>query len=195
MKILAFAASSSRHSINRALVTHAAHRLTAAHLPDAEIELLDINDYEMPIFSIDREKEGGVPEEARAFFAKIGAADALLISYAEHNGFYTAAWKNIFDWMSRIETRVFQDTPTVALSTSPGKRGGANVLKTAVESTPRFGAEIVASLSVPVFREKFDADAGRLTDEALSAELESALAALAGRLQAQKTVAAAAQQS
>ena len=105
MKILAFAASTSRGSINRALVEHAAKRLLSEFLPNASIELLDLNDYEMPIYSIDREREFGIPAKAGEFFSKIGAADALLVSFAEHNGFVTAAWKNAFDWMSRIENQ------------------------------------------------------------------------------------------
>mgnify|MGYP001803843157 CR=1 FL=1 len=85
----------------------------------------------MPIYSIDREQASGIPQQAQDFFAKIGSADALLISYAEHNGFYTAAFKNIFDWCSRVDTKVFQDKPMVILSASLGPNGGAIVLKTA----------------------------------------------------------------
>jgi chromate reductase len=101
LRVLALGASTSRHSINTMLVTHAAERLRGEHLPDAVVEIIDLNDYEMPIYSIDREREGDIPLPAR-FYEQLGAADALLISYAEHNGFYTAAFKNIFDWSSRI---------------------------------------------------------------------------------------------
>lgn len=182
MKILAFGASSSRHSINRTLARHAAARLREAFLPDLHVELLDLNDYEMPIFSVDREREGGVPEAGRRFFAQIGAADGLLISYAEHNGLYTAAFKNIFDWASRIDRKVFQGKPMLALSASPGGRGGANALRRAIESAPHFGAEIVASMSVPRFGSSFDLEQGALTDPELSTQLEAALAAFAERL-------------
>ena len=79
MKILAFAASNSRNSINRALLDHAAERLKSGILPEADIEFLDLNEYEMPIFSIDRENEAGIPEPAQDFFAHIGAADDLTL--------------------------------------------------------------------------------------------------------------------
>lgn len=182
MKILAFAASSSRQSINKAFVTHAAERLRADCLPDAQIELIDLNDYEMPIYSIDREREGGIPEAAHRFFAQIGAADALLISYAEHNGSYTAAFKNLFDWTSRIETKVFRGTPMTIFSVSPGRGGGANVLKAALASAPHFGAEAVSSLSIPRFAEAFDAAQGVLRDAALQDALGQALQQLAAHL-------------
>ncbi len=86
MKVLAFAASNSRQSINRTLAAYA-----AGLIDNATVEVLDINDYEMPIYSEDREKELGQPEQARNFFKKIGEADAIVVSYAEHNGSYTAA--------------------------------------------------------------------------------------------------------
>ncbi|MFT5260301.1 MAG: chromate reductase [Saprospiraceae bacterium] len=81
MKILAFAASNSRQSINKQLVTYA-----SSVIGDAQVELLDLNNFEMPIYSADREAQSGVPSLAQQFFDKIGAADGLLISYAEHNG-------------------------------------------------------------------------------------------------------------
>lgn len=54
MKTLAFAATNSRPSINRAVVTHAVNRLQKDLAPKAEVTLIDLNDFEMPIYSIDR---------------------------------------------------------------------------------------------------------------------------------------------
>ncbi len=173
MKLLAFAASNSRSSINKQLVTYA-----ASLLPDVEVEILDINDYEMPLFSVDREQESGHPQLAHDFLAKIAAADALLISFAEHNNSYTAAWKNLYDWCSRVEVKVYQDKPVVMLSTSPGGRGGATVLQAALDSAPRFGAQIKDSLSIPSFNENFDAEKGELTNEELTAKLREAVQSL-----------------
>ena len=178
MKILAFAASNSKQSINKQLVAHAASVFQSEIDEGGEIEILDLNEFEMPSYSIDREKEEGIPDAARRFFAKIGEADALLISYAEHNGFYTAAYKNIFDWASRIDMKVFQSKPMVIMSASAGPNGGANVLKTASESAPFFGAQVLSSLSIGPFMEKFDAATGRLKDAALAATLRQSLATL-----------------
>ena len=128
MKILAFAASNSRDSLNRALVHYAASLLESGVVDNSALELLDINDYELPLYSADREKEQGIPDRAQQFYQKIGAADALLISYAEHNGHYPAAYKNLFDWASRIDSKVYQGKPAVFLSTSPGGGGARSVL-------------------------------------------------------------------
>jgi NAD(P)H-dependent FMN reductase len=173
MKLLAFAASSSKKSINAQLVRHA-----ASLIKSVEIEYLDINDYEMPIFSVDRENEFGILEPAHRFYQKIGQADALLISFAEHNGSFTAAYKSLFDWTSRIDGKVFQGRPMVMLSASPGGRGGASVLEAAVNSAARFGGVVKASLPVPKFYDNFDTQAGKLTDIELQASLRSVLGEL-----------------
>lgn len=168
MKILAFAASSNKNSINKKLATYAANLAE-----NAEIDIIDINDYEMPIFSEDREKELGQPQQAKDFYQKIGEADAIIISYAEHNGTYTAAYKNLFDWTSRINQKVYQNKAMVILATTPGPGGASSVLNTAVTSGPYFAANIIGSLSVPSFYDNFDSETGKLSNQALNDELKA----------------------
>ena len=178
MKILAFAATTSTTSINRQLIDYATRLLHDGLVDDVEIDTIDLDDYEMPIYSIDRQNEGGIPQAAHDFFAKIGAADAVLISFAEHNGFYTAAYKNIFDWASRIDMRVYQGKPAVMLSTSVGPRGGGNVLNTAVMSGQFFGYDVAASLAIPSFHENFDTATGALSNAELDEQFRAALTTL-----------------
>ncbi len=173
MKVLAFAASSSSKSINKQLVTYA-----AGLVPNADVEVIDLNDYEMPIYSSDREEAGGVPDLAQAFKDKIAAADAVMISFAEHNGSYSAAYKNTFDWVSRLEGKVYADKAMVLLATSPGAGGAQSVLAAAAGSMPHFGAEVKATVSVPSFYDAFDAENGVMKDAALDAELKAAAATL-----------------
>jgi chromate reductase len=173
MKLLAFAASNSKKSINRQLVNYA-----ISLLEDVDTEVLDINDYEMPLYSIDREQEFGIPDLAHRFYARIGEADALLISYAEHNSSYTAAFKSLFDWTSRINGKVYQGKPMIMLATSPGARGAASVLAAATTSAPRFGGELKASLSIANFYENFDVTSGKISNPDIQSELELTLAHL-----------------
>ena len=105
-KIIAFGASSSKTSINKQLATY-----TANQFQNVSVEILDLNDYEMPIYSVDKEKENGIPQLAHDFYSKLGSADLIIISFAEHNGAYFAAFKNIFDWASRINGKTFQEKP------------------------------------------------------------------------------------
>ncbi|WP_028766353.1 NADPH-dependent FMN reductase [Shewanella fidelis] len=173
MKLLAFAASSSSKSINQQLAAYA-----ASLVDGADVELLDINDYEMPLFSQDREEALGQPEQAQKFFAKLGEADAIIISFAEHNGSYTAAYKNLFDWTSRIDMKVFQNKPMVLLATSPGPGGAATVLAAASGSAPYFAADVKATLSIPSFFDNFDMEAQALRNPELKAALVEALSKL-----------------
>ncbi|GAB5450451.1 MAG: NAD(P)H-dependent oxidoreductase [Halioglobus sp.] len=170
MKVLAFAASNSSKSINKNLVRYA-----ASLLPDGDVEIIDIDDYAMPIYSSDLEEAHGIPEAASRFLDKIAQADALLISYAEHNGNYTVAYKNLFDWASRQNREVYQGKPITMLSTSPGAGGAKNVLSLAVGSAHVFAGKVMASLSVPEFFKHFDRDEGVLTDPELVKQLEETL--------------------
>jgi len=166
MKLLAFAASSSKKSINKQLAAYA-----ASLLEGADVEVLDLNDYELPLYSVDKEQELGHPQLAQAFMAKIAASDAIIISFAEHNGSYSAAYKNLFDWCSRINPKVFQDKPLVLLATSPGPRGAATILATAVNSAPYFAGHVKASLAVPSFYENFDVELGIFKDQQFNLQL------------------------
>jgi NAD(P)H-dependent FMN reductase len=170
MKILAFAASNNKKSINRTLAAYAAS-LTEG----ATVEVLDINDYELPIFSNDREAELGQPKLAQKFFQKIGEADALVVSFAEHNGTYTAAYKNLFDWTSRIDGKVYQNKPMLIMSSSPGPSGAASVLREAKNSAPYFAADVKASISVPSFFDNFDVERNELTNAEIKKEIQLAL--------------------
>ncbi len=176
MKLLAFAASNSSKSINKQLATYAA--LQVRHDDGIEVEILDINDYEMPLFSEDKEAQLGQPQQAKDFYEKLGQADGIIISFAEHNGSYTAAYKNLFDWTSRINQKLFQNKPMVLLATSPGPGGAATVLAAAVGSAPYFAGDVKASLSIPSFYDSFDMEKQQLNNVELQDKLHSALALL-----------------
>ena len=141
----------------RALVEAAGGELVVAQT-GATLDTLHMSDFDMPIYSIDREKVDGVPSPAQRFLDAISVADGLVISFAEHNGSFTAAFKNVFDWASRIEGKVYQSKPLLALSTAPGPRGGQSVLEHAVAQAPFRGAANVVSFSLPKFGENFTED-------------------------------------
>jgi len=150
-KIIAFGASSSKQSINKQLATFAANQFQ-----NVTIEIIDLNDYEMPIFSVDKEKENGIHPLAQEFYSKLGSADLIIISFAEHNGNYSSAFKNILDWTSRINAKTFQEKPMLLLATSPGARGGSSVLEIASKRFPFQGGIVKGSFSLPSFYENFD---------------------------------------
>ena len=166
-KILVFAGSSSKTSINKQLAVYAAKQFQ-----NAELDILDLNDYEMPLFSVDKEKENGIHNLAHDFYNKIESADLIVLSLAEHNGAYSSAFKNILDWTSRINNKTFQQKPMLLLATSPGARGGATVLDIASKRFPFQGAEVKGTFSLPTFFENFDAVHGIINPELKNQLLE-----------------------
>lgn len=159
-KIVAFGASNSKRSINQQLASFAAHQIE-----NAEVNLLDLNDFEMPIYSIDREKETGFPPEALQFKAHLQESDGIIISFAEHNGAYTSAFKNIFDWVSRIEKDTWASKPMLLMATSPGSRGGKTVLDIALNKFKFMNSNILLSFSLPFFGNNFRQEEGIIDPE------------------------------
>ncbi|MGZ5210341.1 MAG: NADPH-dependent FMN reductase [Kaistella sp.] len=165
MKILAFAGSNSEVSINKKLVTFA-----ASFFPDDEVEILDLNDFEMPFYKHEREQETGVPQLAKDFADKIDGCDLILMALAEHNSSYSVAFKNVFDWVSRIKDRKhFGEKPIFLMATAPGNGGGKNVIEVFTKRAPFSGANVLTSFSLPNFKERFEEGKG-ITDEEKRAE-------------------------
>ena len=165
-KILAFGASNSSDSINKQLAKYASKQFKKV-----TVDLLDLNDYEMPIYSKDLEKKDGFPQLAHDFYKKIGDADFVLISFAEYNGNFTSTFKNILDWTSRINSKTFQEKPMLLLATSPGARGGSSVLDIAVKRMPFQGGVVKGSFSLPSFNENFDTEKGIISNTELNEQL------------------------
>ena len=167
MKVIAFGASTSPSSINKKLAAY-----TLGLMENVDGEVLDLRDYTLPIYSEDLEQASGIPAAAQAFFQKITDSDALIISLAEHNGSYTAAYKNLFDWCSRINSKVFQGKPMVLLSTSPGPGGASSVLGAAVNSAPYFNGDLRGNYSVASFYDVYDPEADQITGDDINNELK-----------------------
>ena len=141
MKILALGASNSKNSINKKLAAYA-----TTFFENAEINIIDLNDFEMPLFSVDKENISGYPKEAHDFLSAVGNADLL-------------------DWASRINGKVFQEKPMLLLSTSTGARGGKSVLEAAKTRFPFHAARIIDTFSLPEFNKNFSESDGIITPE------------------------------
>jgi chromate reductase, NAD(P)H dehydrogenase (quinone) len=177
MNILVIPGSSSRYSINKRLAVYA-----ASLFEDANHAILDLNDFEMPVFSVDKEKADGNQLLAQRFLDHIADADFIILSLAEHNGSYSAAFKNILDWSSRINGKVWQDKPMLLMATSPGRRGAASVLDAALNKFPFMGADIRADFSLPMFNENFDTEQMRIIQPELDQQLREIVRQVESRL-------------
>jgi NAD(P)H-dependent FMN reductase len=88
---------------------------------------------------------------------------------AEHNGSYTVAFKNAYDWMSRIQKEVWKNKPMLLMAASPGGRGGRGVLQSASMSFPHLRGNIISEFSLPKFHHNFSEEG--LLDEELNDDL------------------------
>ena len=151
--VLAFAGSNNAKSINHQFVAYA-----ASLVEGAEVKVLDIRDWDVPMYSIDMDPDG-TPEQIKMLIAQIEAHDGFIIASPEHNGATPAFFKNIIDWLSRRAKKVFAEKPVLLLSTSPGAGGAAKHLNYLVNSLPYQGATVCGHYSLPSFYDNFQAGA------------------------------------
>jgi len=169
-KILAIGASNSSRSINKIFATYVANKVEGAIVTTA-----DLNELELPLYSPDLEAEIGIPENAIKFRALIENSDGIVLSLAEYNGMITTAFKNLWDWTSRIDMKIWKNKPMILMAVSPGGRGGANALKITKQIIPHFGGNVIADFCLPVFHQNFQN--GNLVNKDLAEELYNKIAA------------------
>lgn len=168
-KVIAFAGSNSSTSINMHLV-----RYTSSLVKAADVEVMDLREYDAPIYSADIEKVG-IPEPIQALVKKLATADAYIIASPEHNGTMTAFLKNIIDWASRVEAKFLGGKPVFLMSTSRGKRGAASSLEDLNDKMKYFDGDVKSKFSLGAFGETFDTTTGKITNETENKRLIEAI--------------------
>lgn len=179
--ILALAGSTRRDSYNKRLLPIAAR---AAEAAGAQVTVIDLKHYPMPLFDEDLEAASGLPEAALALKQRMREHDALLIASPEYNSSITAVLKNTIDWVSRSQPGepslvAFQGKVAALLSASPGGLGGLRGLVHLRSILGSIGI-IVLPDQVAISRafEAFDAE-GALKDPKQQAAVEGVGRALA----------------
>ncbi len=163
-KIITIAGSNSQKSINSSLISY-----TTSLLENVEIISIDLNDYVLPIYGVDYEAENGIPTAIKRLDESFNQVDGFIISLAEHNGSYTAVFKNTIDWLSRVNMKIWREKPMLLMATSPGGRGGSTVLQSAKTYFPYLGGKVTADFSLPNFYTNFSED--EISDNELKEEL------------------------
>ena len=175
-KILAFAGSKSSTSINQQFITHIANRINGH-----EIKIIKLLDYDIPMFSVDKQNNNGFPLDIQVLKNLIDEHDALMISVNEHNGTISAFFKNILDWLSRLDRNFLANKKILLVSTSPGARGAASSLEYTKGILPRFGGQIIDSFSFPSFNDNFENDI--VQNEVLNMGIEDVLTTFAHEIE------------
>jgi NAD(P)H-dependent FMN reductase len=160
-RILAFSGSARRESLNRKLL---AVVVDAARAVGAEVTLLDLNEYALPLYHGDLEDSQGMPPAATKLVEAILAHDGLLIASPEYNSQMTPLLKNTIDWCTRADENPFRGKVAAVVSASPGMLGGVRSMTLARQLLTHLGCHVVpAQCIVPHADKAFDAN-GRLQD-------------------------------
>ncbi len=161
LRILAFSASARRESLNRKFLAIA---VQATRDAGAEVTLLDLNDYVLPLYHGDLEDAEGLPANAVKLIELITQHQGLLIASPEYNSMITPLLKNTIDWCTRGDDNPFEGKVAAILSASPGPFGGVRSLQLAQQLLLKLGAHVVPLPTILPHADKaFDAT-GQLTD-------------------------------
>lgn len=173
-KILVFAGSTRSASYNKQLARFAAE---AARAAGAEVTLLDLRDYALPLFDEDLEEQQGLPENAKKLKALFREHDAFIIASPEYNSSITAVLKNTLDWISRSESGdepalvAFRGKTALLLGASPGGFGGMRGLVHLRAILGNIGVIVLPDqVVVPKAHEVFDG-AGGIKDERIAGQV------------------------
>jgi len=173
-KILAFAGSMRTGSFNKMLVKIAAEGARAA---GAEVTLVDLKDFPMPVYDGDLEEASGLPEHAKRLKKLFLENDGLMLSTPEYNSSIPGTLKNVIDWVSRSEPgehplAAYAGKTAVLMSASPGGLGGIrslNVVRTMLANIKVL--VLPDSVSVSKAGEAFNPD-GSLKDAKQAASVQ-----------------------
>ncbi|WJG08324.1 NAD(P)H-dependent oxidoreductase [Aliiglaciecola sp. LCG003] len=174
IKILAFAGSGRKDSVNKKVVAVAAK---GAEEAGAQVTIVDLESFNMPMFDEDLEAKNGMHEGAQQFKQLLIDSDGILISSPEYNSSYSALFKNAIDWASRkIEgekpLEAYKGKVAGIMAASPGAMGGMRVLVTLRMLMENLGTMVLPNQkAVGGAFTKFDGN-GNITDPATEKALK-----------------------
>ncbi|WP_299809042.1 NADPH-dependent FMN reductase [uncultured Roseibium sp.] len=171
-RILVCSGSTRSGSFNGKLAALAAKRLA---ILDAEVTLLSLKDYPLPIYDGDLETASGVPENARKLKRLLEGQEGVFLTCPEYNAGITPLIKNTLDWISRVKEpgEVFTNKVFALGSASPGAFGGMRgLIGTRTILEVGLGAMVLPQMiSIAKATSAFD-ETGDLVDERSDGQLD-----------------------
>jgi NAD(P)H-dependent FMN reductase len=127
------------------------------------------------VYSEDEQRDNGFPSSINQIYKHIQASTGIIISVNEHNSNPSAFFKNVLDWLSRLDRKFMEGKKVFLISASTGARGGMSALEVVKNLISRFGGEVVDTFSFPTFNENFSSDHKTVVNEELKTEILSKL--------------------
>ena len=121
LRVLVFAASLRKDSLNRKLAALAAR---VAQKAGAGVDVASMQDFDVPLYDGDLEASQGIPKGAQELRRRLLASDAFIVASPEYNGSMPGVIKNLVDWTSRFRPQPFDGRHGLLLSASPSLVGG-----------------------------------------------------------------------
>ncbi len=179
-KLVVFSGSCRESSLN-AQLARAASRV--GEQEGADVTLVSLRDYTMPLYDGDLEDESGVPEGAGRFRELLASHDGFLVACPEYNGSITPLLKNTIDWTSRPDGDVpglvaYRGKVAGLVSASPGGLGGLRGLVHVRAILSGIGVHVVPTqFALGGAHQAFNDD-GDLSDEAKAGQLQAVVSQL-----------------
>lgn len=162
-KILAFSGSNSSKSINQSVINYLGKTF--------QVETKSLQNWDVPMYSSDYEEANGAPQLIKDFIAEIKTYDAVVVATNEHNGYMSAFFKNVVDWMSRADRAFLEGKSVLVLSVSPGGGGGASANAGLSKMLGYFGGQVVDNMTIGSFYDNFDLGNQSFNNDEIKAEL------------------------
>lgn len=172
LKLLVFAASQRKDSLNRKLATLAA-RFASTH--GVEVDLAEFHEFDVPGYDGDVEGADGIPPGAKVFHDRLLAADAFIIAAPEYNGSMPGVLKNLVDWTSRFRPQPFDGKHGLLISASPSLAGGNRGLWVLRVPFEHLGSRIFPDMFSLAMAHKAFNEQGGLADAALQGRFDRTL--------------------
>lgn len=173
-RIIAFAGSTRTGSYNKNILKTA---VFGAREAGAEVSVIDLRDYPMPLYDGDLEEKEGIPENGKKLKDLFNTHHALLLALPEYNSSISGVFKNTIDWISRTEKgeiplQCFIGKVAGLISASIGAYGGMRGLVHTRAMLENINVLVMPDqVCVSRAAEAFDED-GNLKDEKLKKKIE-----------------------
>ena len=172
--LIAFAGSTRQNGLNRGALSLA---VDGARTAGANVEVVDLRDYAMPLYDADFHSANGVPNSVCMLRAKLIAAHGLLVASPEYNASITPLLKNTIDWLSQSVNEgvgvgggraPFENKIVGLMGASAGAFGTIRALPHVSSIFSNLGSFVLPVLAVPYADKLLNLDGSVANDRAAS---------------------------